>query len=195
MRYLIILSLLILQACATNSPLRLYQGPELADEQEVTLVLPVEFEIVKLDQEEVSQFKQLFRNQDLIIKLAPGPHTLVLIYSDIWQIDSDNHENLTSGHLTFSGELLAGQTYRLQTPALNTHAQAKAFVSAPQLQLVSEQQNIPASVSKKANPLVFGKDEKTQHVDYPNLKQLKFWWSNANQYERQSFQQWIQQPE
>lgn len=195
MRYFIILSLLLIQACASNSPLRLYQGPTLSDAQEVTLILPIEFEIVRFNHQPVSQFQQTFRNQALVIRLVPGTHTLVLKYSDVWEIDSENHETLTSGNLTLQGDFIAGHTYQLHYPELNSYAQAKRFADSPTLKLVSKQQSIHASVSKKANPLIFGKDENTQQVDYPHLRQLKFWWSKANDYERQTFQQWIQTPQ
>ena len=190
MKKLIFLFVFALQACSSQQSLRLYDGPAIGEAQEVRFILPVEFEIVTLNQEKVAQFEQLFRNHPLTIKLAPGQHTLVLRYSDIWQIDSDNHDKLSSGLLTFSGELKAGATYRVQTPSLNTYDQAKAFIEEPEVTLASEQNQLTASYTEKSNPLVFNKDENSQQVDYPNLRQLQFWWANANAYERQQFLEW-----
>jgi len=192
-RVLFTLLLFTLQACSSHGPLRLYEGPSIGKDQEVTLILPVDFEIVTLNGEPVSQFEQTFRTQDLVIRLAPGHHTLVLQYSNIWEIDSENHDTLTSGKLTFSDELAAGQTYKIDTPALLNYDQAKAFVANPKVSLVSESQSIKGFHTPKSDPLHFSKDDKTLQVNYPNLRQLKFWWENANQYERNQFKQWLQE--
>ena len=193
MRILIILLLSFLQACSTQSHLRLYEGPAIGQDQEVTLILPIDFEIVSLDNVAVSQFEQSFRTHELVIRLAPGEHTLVLKYSDVWEIDSENHDKLTSGLLTFSDSFNAGQAYQVHTPKLLSYEQAKQFIADPKVSLRSERQIIESHHSPKDNPMSFSKDDKPQQVDYPNLRQLQFWWENANQFERNQFKQWLKQ--
>ncbi|GAA6135152.1 hypothetical protein NBRC116188_19420 [Oceaniserpentilla sp. 4NH20-0058] len=192
MRILFISVVLFLQACSTPKHLRLYDGPSIGVDNEVRFVLPLNFELISLDQQAVSQYQQVFRNHDLTIKLAPGQHTLVVRYSDIWDIDDETHEKVTSGHITFAGEFLAGQQYHFQTPTLNSYNQAKAFVKNPNITLNSQKNTLQSDYTAKANPLVFGNDEKLEQVNYPNLKQLQFWWANANQYEQKQFMQWVQ---
>lgn len=192
MRLFTLLMFVLLQACTTPQSLRLYQGPAIGESQESSFVLPVEFEIISLDNESVAQFQQTFRTHPLTVKLAPGHHTLVLRYSDVWQIDSDNHDKLISGLLTFDGEFHSGTRYQLRTPDLNTYAQAQEFILSPSAELASSNHSIDASYTEKSDALTFSKDETVNQVDYPNLKQLQFWWANANQYERQQFLQWTQ---
>ncbi|NVK39425.1 MAG: DUF2057 family protein [Gammaproteobacteria bacterium] len=195
MRLLLILSVLVLQACSTASNVRLYQGPALPNEMETTLVLPLNFELLSLDGQDIAQFEQTFRNHALNIKLTPGFHTLVLQYSDIWEIDNENHDKLTTGQLTFTGSFKEGECFLIQTPPLNTYAQAQAFTQSPSVNLVSDQQTLAGSHIAKADPLTFKKDETTQEISYPHLRQLKFWWQQASSYEKQQFEQWIKSAE
>jgi len=191
MRFIVILSILLIQACSTPSHVRLYQGPPLNDTSEVQLDLPLNFEILYLDNESVSTFEQTFRNHTLNIKLTPGEHTLVLRYNDLWQLDSENHDTLTTGQITFTGTFQAAEHFKIQTPPLNTYNQAKAFIDQPSVQLVSSEQVLEGSHVEKTDPLRFNSDEPITTVSYPNLRQLKFWWQQANAYEKEQFEQWI----
>ncbi len=195
MRLLLILSCILLQACSTASNVRLYAGPAIPEEMETTLVLPLNFELLSLDGQSVAQFEQTFRNHNLNIKLTPGFHTLVMQYSDIWEIDNENHDKLTPGQLTFSGTFLEGERFFIQTPPLNTYAQAQAFVHSPSVNLVSDRQTLAGSHIAKADPLTFKKDESVQEITYPHLRQLKFWWQQASSYEQQQFKQWLKSTE
>lgn len=192
MRLLFLSVVLFVQACSTPQHLRLYDGPSIGTENEVSLILPLNFELISLNQQAVSQYQQVFRNHDLTIKLAPGQHTLVVRYSDIWDIDDENHEKVTSGHITFEGEFHSAQLYRFDTPELANFTQVKTFVKNPDITLSSSKNAIQSNYTEKASPLVFGNDEKLEQVDYPNLKQLQFWWGNANHYEQKQFMQWVQ---
>jgi len=191
MRLILLFVFAFIQACSTPSHLRLYEGPALGEDNEVTFKLPLNFEIISLDYKPISQYEQVFRNHALSIKLAPGQHNLVLQYSDVWEIDAENHDKVTSGLITFDGHFKAGAVYHVQTQTLLSYDQAKAFVISPEVQLVSEQNKLTGAYTPKDDPLRFGKDEKVQQVNYPNLRQLKFWWANANEYERKSFKQWL----
>lgn len=194
MRFIIISLVIMLQACSAPQQVRLYQGPALGNSQEAELILPLNFEILSLDEQEIAQFTQTFRNQALNVKMTPGFHTLVMRYSDIWQLDADNHDSLSTGQLTFTGTFIPGEVFRIQTPPLNTYAQAKQFTLQPSVNLVSEHQTLTASHIAKADPLKFKADENIDKVTYPHLRQLKFWWLQANEYERQQFTQWLATP-
>ena len=191
MRIYLLFVLLIIQGCSTAKQVRLYDGPAIGQDQEVKLVLPLNFELISLDEQSIAQFSQKFRNHDLTVKLPPGEHTLVMRYSDIWQIDADNHETLSTGQMTFTGDFNSGESFKIKTPLINTLAQAKQFIKQPEVLLVSNKQTIAGSHVEKADPLTFKHDEKIEKVAYPNLKQLKFWWQKASAYEKQQFQQWM----
>lgn len=191
MRLFLLFVFVTLQGCSTAKHVRLYDGPAIGQDQEVQLVLPLSFELISLDEQPIAQFSQTFRNHDLTVKLSPGKHTLVMRYRDIWQIDADNHQTLSSGQMTFTGEFNSGESFKINTPLLNTLAQAQQFVKQPRVSLVSDQQTITGSHIKKADPLTFKQDENIEKVTYPHLKQLKFWWEKASEYEQQQFQQWL----
>lgn len=97
MRSIFLLIILFIQGCSTAQQVRLYDGPAIGHDQEVQLILPLNFELLSLDGQEVAQFNQTFRNHDLNIKLTAGLHTLVMRYNDLFQIDADNHQTLTTG--------------------------------------------------------------------------------------------------
>lgn len=191
MRAFFLLIIIFVQGCSTAQQVRLYDGPAIGKDQEVQLILPLNFELLSLDEQKVALFSQTFRNHDLSIQLTPGTHTLVLRYSDIWQLDADNHETLNTGQLTFTGTFKSGEVLRIQTPPLNTHAQAKHFIVNPKVNLISQYQVLPGSHVEKANPLAFRKDDEIEKVSYPHLKQLQFWWLKASHYEKQQFKQWL----
>lgn len=194
MRTTFLFLLILLQGCSTAQQIRLYEGPTIGKNEEVELVLPINFELLSLDGQKVAQFEQTFRSQPLSIKLTPGLHTLVLRYSDIFEIDADNHDILSSGQITFTGAFQAGTQFQVKTPILSTYEQAKRFASMPNVELISDTQTFTGSHVAKQNPLVFKQDDETENVTYPNLKQLKFWWHNASDYEKQSFKAWIMPP-
>ncbi len=177
-------------ACSQHNTLKLYSGPPLGSELEATLILPMEFELLSLDGQKVSASAQTFRNADLSIQLAAGPHILVLQYSDIWQLDDENHDALSSGRLVFDINMAPQETFLVKTPPLSQHSQALNFVKDPQVHLKSARQSVLASHIKKDDPLVLKTAQEINQVEFPRLKQLKFWWSQASEFERQQFIKW-----
>ncbi|MGR6870773.1 DUF2057 family protein [Pseudomonas sp. HK3] len=191
MRSFFLFLVIAIQGCSSAQQVRLYDGPAIGNDKEVQLILPLNFELISLDSQPVAQFAQTFRNHDLTIKLTPGEHTLVLRYSDIWQIDADNHETLSTGQITFIDTFLPGETLRIQTPPVDTLNQAKQFIKDPNVKIVTKQRTINGSHLEKENPLVFKQDEKIEKVTYPHFKQLQFWWLKASEYEKRQFKQWL----
>jgi uncharacterized protein YccT (UPF0319 family) len=194
MRYFFLLFIMLLQGCSTAQQVRLYDGPAIGKEQEVELILPLNFELLSLDGQDVAQFTQTFRNHNLNVKLAPGLHTLVLRYSDIFQLDADNHDTLSTGQITFTGTLKSGEIFQVQTPALDTYMQARRFIDNPSVNLTSGFQVLTGSHIAKEDPLTFKQDDEINKVSYPNLKQLQFWWLKASEHERNEFKTWIAPP-
>ena len=180
----------VLTACASNGTLRLYQGPTLPPQQEAQLTLPLAFDLIELDAQAVSSLGQKFRSDALIIKLAPGPHTLVLRYSDIFELDDENHDSLSSGQLVFKLNMQAGEAFEVHTPKINSYENALVFVKNPKVSLTSTLQSIDASHIKKQDALVLSKKEAPVITTKPNLMQLKFWWQQASQYEQDEFLLW-----
>jgi uncharacterized protein YccT (UPF0319 family) len=187
---LITLFFSLLIGCSTQQNVRLYEGPALGESLEAKLILPVEFNLLSLDGRPVSSFTQGFRNQSLNIQLPAGPHTLVIQYEDIWEIDDENHEKITSGKLVIEANMEAQSTYTLSHPVLNSLEDAQAFSNHPKLVLKSNEQSFTASHIKKDNPLEFNTQSDQSEVELPRLEQLKYWWQQASQHERTQFIKW-----
>ncbi|MEY8247000.1 MAG: DUF2057 family protein [Bermanella sp.] len=188
--FMIALLATVFMGCSHQQSLRLYAGPPLASEQEASLILPLEFELLSMDGQKVSSGAQIFRNTDLRIQLPAGPHILVLQYRDIWQIDADNHDTLSSGPLVFDIHMAKQETFLVKTPALTDYWQALHFIKAPKVYLQSARQSVLASHIKKADPLQLQTSKAPAQVELPHLQQLKFWWSQASEFERQQFNKW-----
>lgn len=175
--------------------MRLYQGPQLAESQEAKLVLPMAFELVELDGQKVASRFQSFRTDDLMIHMAPGPHTLTLRYEDVFEIDAESHETLSSGQIIFKGTFKAGDLYKIKTQDISTYEKALNFLKTPNVKLVSGAQTLSSSHIAKANPLILSKKEKPIDLNKPNLQQLKFWWQQATDFEKDAFQTWLNNSE
>ncbi len=180
----------LLMACSTQQAVRLYEGPALGENLETTLVLPVEFNLLSLDGREVSSFTQGFRNKNLNIQLPAGPHTLVIQYEDVWEVDDENHERITSGKLIIEANMEAKETYHLNSPSLRTLEEAQAFSTNPKLSLNNGQHSFYASHIKKDNPLEFNTKSAQGETELPRLEQLKYWWQQASQHEKKQFIKW-----
>lgn len=180
----------LLLACSTQQTVQLYEGPALGKNLEATLVLPVEFNLLTLDGREVSSFTQGFRNKNLTIQLPAGPHTVVIQYEDVWEVDDENHERITSGKLIIEANLKAKETYHLSFSPLKNLEQAQGFSANPKLSLNNGQQFFYASHIKKDNPLEFNTKSAQGETELPRLEQLKYWWQQASQYEKKQFIKW-----
>ncbi len=179
-----------LASCSNHQTVRLYSGPALSHELESTLILPIEFTLLSVDGQEVGTATQTFRNTQLTIQLPAGPHTLIMQYSDIWQIDDENHDKLSTGPLVFELNMAQQETFFIKTPQLTHYEQGLAFIKNPIVRLQSKQQNVVASHIKKEDPLVFKTSHANTNVTLPYLQQLKFWWAKASEYERKQFKKW-----
>jgi len=180
----------LLMACSTQQAVRLYEGPALGESLEATLVLPVEFNLLSLDGREVSSFTQGFRNKNINIQLPAGPHTLVIQYEDVWEVDDENHERITSGNLIIEANMEPQKTYELSYPSLTTLEEAQDFSLKPKLSLKNGRQSFSASHIKKDNPLEFNTQSDQGETELPRLEQLKYWWQQASRHEKIQFIKW-----
>lgn len=189
-RLLIILLSLALAACSTINKVSLYAGPQLPPEQEVRVLLPEHFDAIEFNGYPIPQSSLRFRTGKMPLTLPPGEHTLTLRYHDIWNIDDENHETLTSGHIIFKFTAAPGEVFHLEHSKISGYESAKQFSMSPRVTLKSGQSAFKGSHLKKENPLVFNQSE-SKPVKYPHLEQLKFWWNQATQYERDEFNLWL----
>jgi uncharacterized protein YccT (UPF0319 family) len=181
---------LILSACSTVSHVKLYNGPTLSPQHESTIILPEELDLLEVNGQEISNTNLSFRTGNMPLTLPSGEHVLVFQYKQIWQIDDENHDVVSSGPITFKANLAKTETMMFEFPVIKTYEDAKRFSINPSLTLVSRRQKIPSSHTQKDNAFIFDEDTQAKATQYPNLDQLKFWWKRATYYEQQEFLIW-----
>lgn len=139
---LLLLCSLCLCACATGRHHKLYDGdPALAahiDSFDTVL-------ITYIDNEDMGMS---FIGQKQQYDIKAGQHTLLVEYSDIFDVDADNHEKIVSrpAKITFIAE--AGKRYQVQHTPQNRLNHAKVFAEKPDFWVVElpAQTRVPATV-------------------------------------------------
>lgn len=130
MKRLFILSLLALMAgCASTTPtVKLYEGADKPDSQLVTVRVPMEMEVVMINDRRVEAGATLFTYGDRKLMLAPGSYRIVAFYKNLWQINADEHEVVKSDPALFSIDGAAGEVFRIgfDKPANVDEARAMA---------------------------------------------------------------------
>lgn len=193
----------------------LYQGSDKARIQSFDTVL-----INYIDDENMGVG---FIGQKHTYDIKPGQHVLLVEYSDIFDIDADQHEKVVSrpAKITFMAE--AGKQYQVQHPPQKRLNNAKAFAKKPEFWIVElpSGERMPSAM-ELSRPRTFmdglkfdGKPEYEFASDAVNpapepaptpatapvaapgqsrLKSLQDTWRNASEQERASFLHWIKQP-
>lgn len=211
----LVLLALIVSGCASNRHHKLYEGdPALrAQIQSFDTVL-----IKYIDDEDMGMS---FIGQKQTYDIKAGQHTLLVEYSDLFQIDSDQHEKIVSrpAKVTFIAE--AGKQYQIQHAPQKRLDNARAFAEKPEFWVVelASGDRVAAEVelsrprsflqglkAMNAPEYVFVSDAATPAAaqtvpavgdsttaSQPHLEMLKFSWQNASASERQAFLEWIQQ--
>lgn len=112
-KFISLLCLTFLLASCASAPIKLYPGDKLPSSQIATLSIPVELEILTLNDQEVPSANRLLGTSDRQLQLQPGNYQLLLFYKNIWQTSADSHETIRSNPVTFDLSLNAGQTYQV----------------------------------------------------------------------------------
>lgn len=211
----LVLLALIVSGCAANRHHKLYEGdPALrAQIQSFDTVL-----IKYIDDEDMGMS---FIGQKQTYDIKAGQHTLLVEYSDLFQVDADQHEKIVSrpAKVTFIAE--PGKQYQLQHAPQKRLDNARAFAEKPEFWVVElgSGDRVAAEVElsrprsflqglkvQSAPEYVFVSDAATPAAaqavpavdqsgtaSQPHLEMLKFSWQNASASERQAFLEWIQQ--
>lgn len=192
----LLVAVVLLSACATTGPLKLYEGAERPAGELVQIQLPAQVEVMSVDGRTLPS--QLLR-KDTQLALLPGEHVLGLRYVDIFQITADQHEVVRSKQaaLRFSGE--QGTIYRLTSKVPKNLEEAKRFASKPEFSLLNEKEGGSAITSTPIQSYAeatlldtiqkaFSKDEK---VVTGNIELLKDIWGRSTAEERKTFKEWL----
>ena len=162
-----------------------------------------------------------FIGQQHSFELAPGEHSIVVTYADMYDLTADDFEKVESGPVKMQFRAEAGKTYQLAHEAIADIQAAKAFAKKPELKILDAATGEPVRVDleyampKRLLPTlrfaseeekVFASDYQTpaaapsaepepaDKADLSALKMLQFSWEQASPAERKAFLKWIEQP-
>ena len=132
MKRMIVVALLALVAtgCAINREHKLYEG----DPSQTARIVSYDTVIIKyIDNEDMGVS---FIGQKQTYDVKAGQHILLLEYSDIFDVGSDDHEKIVSrpAKVTFIAE--AGKQYQVRHPAQKRLDNARAFAEKPEFWVV-----------------------------------------------------------
>lgn len=214
--FLLFMSALVLSGCiTTGGPLHYYKGDKRAEHQLATVVLPEEVDIVAVNNRK--RALPLVRGKTYEVKLLPGLNELVLEYDTIWELDSDTHESISSDVVIVSQVMKAGEVYSISVPKFDTLNAAKAYAknfkvalvqkstgeqtvskparygvvsNVPMNQIIS---NVEAGITGESDVVIHGLEDRTHQAPglYSPLQNLRYWWREASEQERELFEDWM----
>lgn len=127
---LLLLSVLLVASCAAGRHHKLYEG----DPAQMAHIDSFDTVLIKyIDDEDMGVS---FIGQKQVYDIKAGQHTLLVEYSDIFDLDADHHEKIVSRpvKITFMAE--PGKRYQVQHTPQNRLNHAKAFAVKPDFWVV-----------------------------------------------------------
>lgn len=189
-----------LSGCASQGPLKAYDGPPRTVAEVAILAAPEQVEVMSIDGREPPPG---FLRSQTRLALLPGEHVLSLRYVELFPIGSDDHEVIRSKQAALRFRAEPGRQYRIDVPALPGREAARAFARDPQFRLVDEQDGqvtesvairsyAEASLIDTIGKAFEGRDAAPGPVT--SLDLLKDVWSRSSAEEREAFRNWIASP-
>lgn len=195
----LVLVMMGLTACATQGPLKVYEGPARAASELVLVSVPEEIEIMSVDGREPPPS---FLKSNVVLSLLPGEHVFSLRYVELFQITADEHEVVRSKQAALRFTAKAGSTYKLEMPKQTTRDAARAFAKDPKFSIVNKgdgsaiesapiKSYAEASLIDSINKAFTGST--TEAAPVTNLDLLKDVWTRTTAEERKAFRTWQDQ--
>lgn len=124
----VLLTLLLLGACAGKPVVKLYEGADQPASKLLIIRVPMELEILMINDKPVEGAAQVFTYGNRELHLAPGRYRILAFYKNLFQINADEHEVIKSGPAEFTVDGKAGEVYQIgfDQPADLQEAQAMA---------------------------------------------------------------------
>ncbi|SFD14599.1 DUF2057 family protein [Pseudoalteromonas denitrificans] len=123
------------------------------------------------------------------IKLTQGMHKIQLKYSDLFELDFDDHEVVESQPFWIKVNISSKSNYRLIFDAPQDVEAAHIFAKAPLVMLEQLLTGDVAIIEKSSEPEVSISEIKPDQVikEPKVLDMLDFWWKQANEDEKTLF--------
>lgn len=193
---------LMMTACTTQGPVRLYEGAERPAAEVATVSAPEQVQIMAVDGREVTG-TMLQRNQ--VLTVLPGDRVFSLRYVELFQMGADEHEVVRSRQAALRFTAEAGATYRIEYDKQGSLDAARKFSKDPRFRLVNVKEGTvsestaiksyaEASLVDTISKAFDSAESKAQGPTHLDL--LKDVWGRASPEERAGFRVWLdQQPE
>lgn len=110
---LILLTLLTLAACARSPDIKLYEGADQPAEKLLLVDVPVELEIVVINERRVEGINKFFSLGDRTLHLQPGEYRIIAYYKNLFELAGNNHEVVKSDPVMYRVSGAAGSRHRL----------------------------------------------------------------------------------
>lgn len=190
---------LLLAACASSGPIRLYEGAERPAADVATLNVPEQIQVMAVDGKEITG--SLLEKSQLMTAL-PGEHVFSLRYVELFQINSEEHEVVRSRQTALRFTAVAGREYRIEMDKQGSLDAARKFAKDPKFRLVdvgsgavTESTAIKsyaeASLIDTITKAFDSSDSKAQGPTHLDL--LKDVWGRASPEDRANFKVWLDQ--
>lgn len=187
--------LMLISACASNmGAVQLYKGTPQPDSAVAKIRVPLDIDVVEINGKAVSE--PLLASDYVELQILPGTYSLSLRYDRIWDVGKEDHTKIKSEPVTKSLTVHAGHVYRIEHDNPETLKSAQAYVenfdyrvrdfgakSNSAIGVIIATETIHATDGGRRNRGVLAP-----------LEQLKYWWGQANDAERQGFHEWIGRP-
>lgn len=213
MRLLLIATLALVSACSSSPVIKLYEGAELLPEQLLLVDIPVELEVISINERRVSGVNRLLSFGDRTLHLQPGDYRIIAYYKNLFELPAGEHEVIKSEPVLFPVSGAAGSHHRLSFMVPKDIIQARqltkqfsgysvnlangkqrpteasgmmlsgSFLNIPTAPLVGSHINVAPSSIDPSNTT------ETSPLDYGEL--LRASWRYANSEERREFLRWI----
>lgn len=216
MRILIVLLSLLVAACSTSPVVKLYDGADRPAGELLTVRVPVELEILSINDRRIEGASTLFAYGHRDLQLLPGQYRIVAYYKNLFQLDADQHEIIKSDPALFTVNGNAGEVVALafEKPADVAAARemAKHFdgwtenlssgeriASKPSGLILNQgfiglaSQAAPAATASAASVAPEQPPGSDSAVNTDILESLKANWQQASPEERREFLLWMSQ--
>ena len=116
-----------LAACSTSPVVKLYEGDDKPATQILTVRVPMELEIISINDRRIEGASTMFAYGHRDLQLLPGQYRIVAFYKSIYQINADEHEVIKSDPALFTLSGAAGDVYELKFNKPTDLEQARAL--------------------------------------------------------------------
>lgn len=108
-----LLTCVLLAACAGKPVVKLYEGADKPASQLLIVNVPMELEVLMINDKPVEGAAQVFTYGNRELHLAPGRYRILAFYKNLFQINADEHEVIKSNPAEFTVDGKAGEVYQL----------------------------------------------------------------------------------